>query len=134
MIYFNTGKPVISLDQKLVTELGIKKNDDIEEYRDKLPTVTFANIFNELIDSVPFSSNKHFAIYNNILIDIRNAKLKDLEYIEIEKTDLETLKIIFEKALIGKPEINRSIGFMFEVIDQCIADIINENNAPKIEE
>jgi len=133
MIYFNTGKPVISLDQKLVTELGIKKNDDIEEYRDKLPTVTFANIFNELIDSVPFSSNKHFAIYNNILIDIRNAKLKDLEYIEIEKTDLETLKIIFEKALIGKPEINRSIGFMFEVIDQCIADIINENNPPKID-
>ena len=132
MIYFKTGKPMLSLDATLAKKLGIKKNDDIEQYRDQIPSVTFADIFDQLMDDIPFSSNKHFAIYNNILIDIRNAKVKELEYVEIEKTDLETLRTIFEHALVGKSEINRSIGFMFEVIDQCIADIINENNPPKI--
>jgi len=132
MIHFASGKPVLNLSQNLAKELDIKGTQDIEEFRDQIPVVTFADIFNQLIDAVPFSSNKHFAVYNNILIDIRRAKNKELDYIDIEKSDLETLKTIFEKALVNKPEINRTIGFMFEVIDQCIANIINENN-PKVE-
>lgn len=133
MIHFKSGKPVLGLDSTLAKELGIKQNDDIEQYRNQIPDVTFADTFDQLMDKIPFSSNKYFAIYNNILIDIRNAKVKKLEYVEVEKTDLETLKTIFEKALVDKPEINRSIGFMFEVIDQCIADIINENKSLNIE-
>jgi len=128
MLNFTSGKPILNLDNDLAKELGIKLNEIIEPYRDQIPDLTFADVFNQLMDTVPFTSNKHFATYNNLLIDIRNAKGKELESVEVEKSDLETLKIIFEKALIGKPEINRTVGFILEVIDQCIADIINENN------
>jgi len=133
MISSLTGKPILNLSLELTKELNIKPGDSIEQFRDQIPDVTFADIFDQLFDSVPFSSNKHFAIYNNILIDIRNAKQKELGEIEIEKEDIETLKIIFEKALINKPENNRKIGFILEVIEQCIANIINENNTPNIE-
>jgi len=128
MLNFTSGKPILNLDENLAKELDIKLNENIESYRDKIPDLTFADVFNQLMDLVPFTSNKHFATYNNLLIDIRNAKVKKLEFVEVEKSDLETLKIIFEKALIGKPEINRTVGFILEVIDKCIADIINENN------
>jgi len=131
MLHFGSAKPILNLDEELAKKLDIKLNENIEPYRDQIPNLTFADVFNQLMDIVPFTSNKHFATYNNLLIDIRNAKVKELESVEVEKSDLEILKIIFEKALIGKPEINRTVGFILEVIDQCIADIINQNN-PKI--
>jgi len=124
----STGKPILNLTPELSEKLGIKTVTDVESFRDQIPNVTFADIIDQLLDSVPFSSNKHFATYNNVLIDIRNAKLKELDYIEIEKQELETLKAIFEKAIINKPEINRNSAFIIEVLDQCIADIISENN------
>ena len=133
MINPATGKPVLNLTPVLGAELGIKNLAEIESFREQIPDTTFADIFDQLLDSVPFSSNKHFATYNNVLIDIRNAKLKELDYIEIEKQELETLRAIFEKAIINKPEINRNSAFIIEVIDQCIADIINRNKQPNIE-
>jgi len=133
MLHFGSGKPILNLNEDLAKELDIKLNENIEPYRDQIPSLTFADVFNQLMDVVPFTSNKHFATYNNLLIDIRNAKVKELEFVEVEKSDLEILKIIFEKALIGKPEINRTVGFILEVIDQCIADIINENKPQSID-
>ena len=132
MISSVNGKPLLNLSQELVNKLNIKTNDDIEDYRDQIPNYTFADVLNELFDSVPFSSNKHFSLYNNILIDIRIAKRANQIYINTEKSELETLKDIFEKAIINKPEINRKSAFIMEVIDQCIADIINENNPEKV--
>jgi len=136
MISQSSGKPILNLTPDLTKELEIKTLADIESFREQIPNLTFADILDQLFDSVPFSTNKHFSTYNNVLIDIRNAKIKKLDYIEIEKQELETLKAIFEKAIINKPEINRNSAFIMEVVDQCIADIISENNpvSPNIQE
>jgi len=138
MISSVNGKPLLNLSQELVNKLNIKTNDTIEDYRDQIPDYTFADVLNELFDSVSFSSNKHFSSYNNILIDIRNAKKKELDYIDIEKSDLEIIKTILEKAVEiphapDRPIINRKAAFIIEVIDQCIADIVLENKQPEPE-
>lgn len=133
MIDFATDKPIPNLTFTLTKELNIKTEMDIKNHRDEIPDLTFADVFNILFDVIPMPSRNDFAIYNNVLIDIRNAKIKKSDGISIEKKDLETIQKLMEKGIPEKPEFNRRIGFINEVIDQCMADITNENRTPSIE-
>ncbi len=139
MCDFTTGEPIANLSQSLAAELGIKNNGvafnekDVKDHRQEIPDLTIADILNIYFDLVPLASKTEFATYNNILIDIRNAKRQNLDHIEVAKSELELLKTIFEKGLINKPEFNRRAGFVIEVLEQTISDIINENKSPEIE-
>lgn len=137
MCDFITGEPIANLSHSLAAELGIKNNGfafnekDILEHRKEIPDLTLADILNTCFDLVPLASKTEFATYNNILIDIRNAKRQNLDYIEIDKKELELLKTIFEKGLINKPELNRRIGFVIEILEQAISDIITKSIPPQ---
>ena len=136
MCDFTTCKPLPNISQTLATELGLKHNGvtylekDIEEHRKQIPDLTISDILNQCFDLVPLASKTEFATYNNVLIDIRNARKKKQDYIEIDKSELELLKTIFEKGMVNKPDLNRRIGFIIEVLEQTIADIIVKNTTP----
>jgi len=131
MCDFTTGEPVANLTPSLAAELGLKTDKDVKENRKQIPDLTISDILNQCFDLVPLATKTEFATYNNILIDIRNARRQKQDYIEIDKSDLELLKKIFEKGMINKPELNRRIGFIIEVLEQTIADIVTKNNLPK---
>lgn len=130
MCDFATGEPIANVTPQLLTELGLKTDKDVKEHRKQIPDLTISDILNQCFDLVPLASKNEFATYNNILIDIRNARRQKQDYIEIDKSDLELLKTIFEKGMVNKPELNRRIGFIIEVLEQTIADIVTKN-APK---
>lgn len=130
MCDFTTGEPIPNLTLDIALELGIKNDRDAKEHRSEIPDLTISDILNSCFDLVPLASKSDFAIYNNILIDIRNARKKTQDYIEIDKGELEKLKTIFEKGLVNKPELNRRIGFIIETLEQTIADIIVKNITP----
>ena len=130
MCDFTSGEPYANLSMDLREKLNIKNEKDIREQRKEIPDLTIADILNQCFDLVPLASKTEFGTYNNVLIDIRNAKLKKLDTIEIDKSELELLKTIFEKALINKPELNRRIGFVIEVIEQTISDIVTKSITP----
>jgi len=138
MCDFTTGKPIANLTPSLALELGIRNNGttylemDIQEHRKEIPDLTIVDILNTCFDLVPLSSKTEFATYNNILIDIRNAKRQNQEYVEIDKSELELLKTIFEKGLVNKPELNRRVGFIIEIIEQTIADVIIQSKSNEI--
>ncbi len=127
MIDFRTGKPVPNISFMLAKELGLKTTDDVENNTDKFPDLTFADVFNSLFDVIPTPTRNDFALYNNILIDIRNAKLKGSDTITIDKSELEKMKTLMEKGIKDKPEFNRKIGFINEILDQAIVSIMAEN-------
>lgn len=129
MIDFRTGKPVPNITFVLAKELGLKTTIDVENNQDKFPDLTFADVFNSLFDVIPTPTRNDFGLYNNILIDIRNARLKGSDTIIIDKTELEKIKTLMEKGIADKPEFNRRIGFINEVIDQAIVSIVTENVA-----
>ncbi len=131
MLDFATAEPIPNITQSLAAEMGLKNDKDVKEHRKEIPDLTISDILNTCFDLVPLASKTEFATYNNILIDIRNAKHQKQDYIEIDKSELELLKTIFEKGFINKPELNRRIGFVIETIEQTIADIVNEQKAPK---
>ena len=124
MINSATDKPILNLTAALAKELGLDRNDEIESYREKIPDYTFFDCLDELFDLVPFSSNKHFATYNNFLIDIRVAKKEKLDFIELLKNELEDLKVILEKAIIDKPQINRKVAFLTQTLDNALNPVI----------
>jgi len=130
MCDFTTGKPIANLTPSIIAELGLKNDKDIKEHRKEIPDLTIADILNTCFDLVPLASKTEFATYNNILIDIRNAKRQNQEYIEIDKSEIELLKTIFEKGLVNKPELNRRIGFIIEILEQALADIVVKNTPP----
>lgn len=131
MCDFATGEPIANLSQSLAAELQIKTGQDLKEHRKEIPDLTIADILNVCFDLVPLASKTEFVTYNNILIDIRNAKRQNYDYIEVDKKELELLKSIFEKGLINKPELNRRVGFVIEVLEQIISDIVTKSIAPE---
>lgn len=137
MCDFTTGKPIANLSQSLATELGIKNNGftfnekDVQEHRKEIPDLTIADVLNVCFDLVPLASKTEFATYNNILIDIRNARRQNLDHIEVDKSELELLKTIFEKGLINKPELNRRVGFVIEILEQTITSIVTNSIPPQ---
>jgi len=137
MCDFTTGKPIANLSQSLAIELGIKNNGisfnekEVQDHRTEIPDLTFADILNTCFDVVPLATKTEFATYNNILIDIRNARRQNLDYIEVDKKDIELLKTIFEKGLVNKPDLNRKGGFIIEVLEQAISSIVTNSIPPQ---
>ena len=136
MLDFTSGEPVANLSQSLAIELGIKNNGisfnekDVKEHRKEIPDLTIADILNTCFDLVPLASKTEFGAYNNVLIDIRNARRQKLDTIEIDKSELELLKTIFEKGLVNKPELNRRVGFVIEILEQTISNIVTKSIPP----
>jgi len=137
MCDFTTGKPIANLSQNLAIDLGIKNNGisfnekDVQEHRTEIPDLTIADILNACFDVVPLATKTEFATYNNILIDIRNARRQNLDYIEVDKKDIELLKTIFEKGLVNKPDLNRKGGFIIEVLEQTISSMVTNSIPPQ---
>lgn len=130
---FTTGEPIANLSQSLAIELGIKNNGvsfnekEVKEHRKEIPDLTIADILNTCFDVVPLATKTEFATYNNILIDIRNAKKQKQDTIEVDKKELELLKTIFEKGIVNKPDLNRRAGFIIEVLEKTILDIVTKS-------
>ena len=131
MCDFTTGEPYANLSMELREKLNIKTEKDIRENRKEIPDLTIADVLNVCFDLVPLASKNEFATYNNILIDIRNAKRQNLDHIEIDKSELELLKTIFEKGLVNKPELNRRVGFVIEILEQAISNIVTKSIPPQ---
>ena len=131
MCDFTSGEPYANLTMDLKEKLQIKNEKDIREHRKEIPDLTIADILNVCFDLVPLASKTEFATYNNILIDIRNAKRQNENTIEIDKKELELLKTIFEKGLVNKPELNRRIGFVIEILEQAISNIVTKSIPPQ---
>jgi len=131
MCDFTTGEPYANLSMDLREKLNIKTEKDIREQRKEIPDLTIADVLNVCFDLVPLASKTEFGTYNNILIDIRNAKRQNLDYIEIDKSELELLKTIFEKGLVNKPELNRRVGFVIEILEQTISNIVTKFIPPE---
>ena len=133
MCDFTTGKPIANLSQSLAIELGIKNNGitfnekEVQDHRKEIPDLTIADILNTCFDVVPLATKTEFATYNNILIDIRNARRQNLDHIEVDKKDIELLKTIFEKGLVNKPDLNRRGGFIIETLEQTISSIVTNS-------
>jgi len=130
MCDFTTGEPYANLSMELREKLNIKTEKDIREQREEIPDLTLADILNVCFDLVPLASKTEFATYNNILIDIRNAKRQNQDTIDIDKSELERLKTIFEKGIVNKPELNRRVGFVIEILEQTISDIVTKSIPP----
>lgn len=131
MCDFSTGEPYANLSADLKEKLNIKTDKDIKENRKEIPDLTIGDILNQCFDLVPLASKKEFATYNNILIDIRNTKRQKQNHIEIDKSELELLKTIFEKSITNKPELNRRAGFIIEVLEQTISNIVSKSLPPQ---
>jgi len=129
MCEFSTGEPYANLSTELKEKLNIKSEKDIKEHRKEIPDLTIGDILNVCFDLVPLGSKTEFATYNNILIDIRNAKRQKQNHIEVDKSELELLKTIFEKGIVNKPELNRRVGFVIEILEQTISSIVTKSNS-----
>jgi len=95
--------------------------------------VDFALVLDSAFDEIPLKGNKNYALYNNILIEIRNARKKDEETIDVTKSDLEQLKQILIAATEGNSKLNRRVSFLTEVIDNAITSDIVQNSTPEVE-
>lgn len=84
----------------------------------------FGKVLDMIFDLVPLKGNKNYSLYNNILIDIRNARREKSEIIETTKSDLETLKEILLNSTENSPKLNRPVSFLIETIDTTISDDI----------
>ena len=81
MCDFATGEPIANLTSSLAVELGLKTDKDVKEHRKQIPDLTISDILNQCFDLVSLASKNEFATYNNILIDIRNARRQKQDYI-----------------------------------------------------
>ena len=100
----------------------VNANGDIQK------DVDFGMVMDKSFDNIPLKGNKNYSIYNDIVIDIRNKRQKNTSYVEIEKSDLETLKNILIAATENTPQLNRRVSFMCQVIDESISNDVIEKN------
>ena len=84
--------------------------------------IDFGMILDTSFDLIPLKGNKNYSLYNSMVIDIRNARRKESEFIEVAKSDLEQLKLILIDATETNPLLNRKVSFLTEVIEKAISD------------
>lgn len=95
--------------------------------------IDFGKVVDVLFDLVPVKSNQNYSIYNGILMDIRDARRKNLDSIDVNKTELETLKNMMIDATLENPTINRRISFVIEHIENSIVDSLSKETENKVE-
>jgi len=140
MINYTTGKPIINIKPDELESLGITipvitsdgiLNQKIEaEYQqalknnfDKLSKYTLYDALVQLFDSTEMPNNSDFALYADILKNMRIAKERDTNNIDISKEELEKLKKIFSKPP-KIPQLNKLYAFVLECVEQSYIDII----------
>lgn len=115
------GVPYRNISKEQIDELGIKTEKELSDRKTEFPAVTLADILDIMFDVVPLPSNKLFALYNNVLIDIMKTKKTKVKTVSMEKLDLENFKKLFEKGIDGKPELNRKCGFVYKCLENALA-------------
>lgn len=90
----------------------------------------FGKILDLSFDEIPLKGNKNYSLYNDVIINIRNARRKDEESIEIQKSDIELLKQILINATENNPRLNRRVSFLTEVLENTVTDNILEQQKP----
>ena len=91
----------------------------------------FGKMLDKIFDYVPLKGNKNYSLYNNMGIDIRNARRKESEFIDVTKSDLEQLKQILIAAVEDNSSLNRPVSFLIEVFDKTITDGLIDNTSPE---
>ena len=127
MIDSVTCEPIRNVTLSKSIELGFKNTAEVEGNTEKFPILTFADVFNQLFDKISLPSRNDFALYSNILLDIRNARTKKANTIPIDKTDLEKIKKVMEKGIAEQPEFNKKIAFINEIVEETISNIVIKN-------
>ena len=84
--------------------------------------VDFGKVLDLSFDEIPLKGNKNYSLYNDMVISIRDARRKNIDVIEITKSDLESLKNILIAATENNPLLNRRVSFMTEIMDDAITD------------
>lgn len=94
----------------------------------------FGKVLDMIFDNVPLKGNKTYSLYNNLLVDIRNARRQELEFIDVTKSDLNTLKEILLASVDGNPKLNRPVSFLTEIIEKAmINETTHDTSEPKVE-
>lgn len=110
--------PVLSGDKKKDQEYMENQTKLVEENRDNLTKYNLSKILNQLFDTIPMPSNSDFALYADILKQIRVAKKEGIDTISISSEELEKLKKMFLKP--PRPEQNRLCAFVIECLDESL--------------
>lgn len=118
------GNVIKNVTDSKIKALGIKTNKELEDRKDEFPDIALSNILDIMFDFTPLPSNKIFALYNNVLIDIKKAIAKKQKTILMDRSDLETFMKLFEKSIDGKPEHNRRLAFICEKLDESLANCL----------
>lgn len=135
MIDFTTGKEIQNITPDNMKAAGIEQyiptgdqqkdilkqielNRLLEEKRDEFPRFTFGDVLNQLFDSIQMPSNSDFEVYASTLMDIRIAKSRNEEGINVSVADLEKLKKLFTKP--AKQDLNKRCAFVTECLDAAI--------------
>jgi len=84
--------------------------------------VDFGKLLDINFDLIPLKGNKNYSLYNDTIISIRNARRKDLDTIEMTKSDLEQLKQILIASTETNSKLNRIVSFLIETIDDAISN------------
>ena len=133
MLNFNTGEEILNVKVEELDECGIvqyiptgdvlvdqKAQQAYEEAlklnKDKLSKYTLSNALIQLFDVTEMPNNSDFALYADILKNIRISK-ETTDYIEISKEDIERLKKLFGKPP-KNPQFNRISAFVLECLDK----------------
>lgn len=92
--------------------------------------VDFGNVLDISFDEIPLKGNKNYSLYNDMVISIRDARRKNIDEIDVTKSDLESLKNILISATENNPLLNRKVSFLTEIIEKTITDGIVEKEKP----
>ena len=84
--------------------------------------IDFGKVLDLSFDQIPLKGNKNYSLYNDMVISIRDARRKNLDTIEVTKSDLESLKQILIAATETSPLLNRKVSFLTEVIEKTLSD------------
>lgn len=89
--------------------------------------IDFGKVLDISFDEIPLKGNKNYSLYNDMVISIRDARRKNIDSIDVTKSDLESLKQILISATENNPLLNRKVSFLTEIIENTItADTIQK--------
>jgi len=116
--FIPTGNQQIDQKSQIQYEEALKAN------KDKLSKYTLTNALNQLFDVTELPNNSDFALYADILKNIRISREQKQDYIEITKDDLEKLKKIFAKSPKNS-QLNRIVAFVLECLNKSYVEALS---------
>lgn len=93
--------------------------------------IDFGKVLDQSFDRILLKGHTNYSLYNQMVIDIRNARMKDEDSIDVSKHDLESLKLILIAATETDFTLNRIVSFLTEVIDKTISSAVDNTKPPK---